>query len=513
MDPIPRNEFVRLVRGLSMDEFGAFVADLWRARGRDVRHTTGVIAASDPVTGTSEQLLIYGDGRRVRPADPSGETADGRAVVVAPGGRRRASAGERPAIDADELYRLMRYAIGRDEANAMSWTYLDRPFYAVSRTPWWRRALAALDATIGGAGGDRAHRRVRSLPRSRSLAAAGAVLLLLAGAIGVAGSPIEPPGLSNRNEGVAIAGVTPVENATTSPRRTESDDVRRDSAVTTPQGFSDFRDPDVDTVDVDVERLPPGLGPGGVTDADALADAHARALNGQAYALEITHREYIGDRQTAIARERVTVASPTVYRSTVERSGLLRTDPLVIAEFVAYSDGTTRYERRVRDGGRVAPSGSPSPGGIGDDGGSVRDPFVDRTAAYVNWFLSVNESRIAGVANRNGTRYYWIVTEGEPFPGFRRATGSVLVDESGIVHELQRAYDVPSRSGVSILVTVRFTDIGNATVAPPPWTDEARNGTIEGSTTPPQATAANATATLPPARIAAEPPESRAAGG
>jgi hypothetical protein len=218
--------------------------------------------------------------------------------------------------------------------------------------------------------------------------------------------------------------------------------------------------------------LPPGVGPEGVTDEDDLARAHARALEGRSYRLTLVHRERVDGRPTGVRRETVRVANASRYVSTVEGYGDLRREPLVVRDAAAYVNGSLRAERDAGvDGSAFGAAFSAGVGG---------DP-ADRVATYVRWFLSVEESRVVDVVERDGLRLYWLVLDGDSYPGVENTTGTALVDGTGLVHEVRRSYDYPDEDGVGATVTVRYDGLDATTVEPPAWYE----GDVERSSEPP----------------------------
>lgn len=501
MGTIPRSEFVRLVRGLSTESFMEFVGDLWRARGRSVVRRHGALYATDPATDETERLCFPGT------EDPENQVGTGssspdvdRVVTVRVRPDRPDVASDEPTVDVDDLYRLLKYALESGAADRLAREYFDRPFYRAT-------ARGATDAESSeqmadaGSPAERLRQTLDSTDTSRGLVLAGVLILLLAGVLGATAMQIPPIGLPGDAD----------PDATDRDRRTRTNGtptaIQEDSRETPPhrthRGLADVGNEHQHEEEgvVGAEVLPPGLGPSGIEDADRLAAAHATALQNRSYRVVFTHREFVLGRSMGLAREVVTVASSTEYRSRVDRVGTLRTDPLIVADRSAYADGEFRYERIVRENRTGFLRESPT---TWRDGLHGRDRYLGRTSTYVRWFLSVEESRIAGTTERDGVRYYWVVTEGEPFPGYPNAQGSALIDENGVVHEIRRTYDEPGARNGEIEIAFRYTQIGNVTVRPPTWAEKARTavGPQQTSATPtplaPADSATNHTASPPP---------------
>ena len=483
MGPIPRSEFVRLVRGLSTESFVEFVADVWRARGRSVIRRHGALYATDPATDETERLRVSAAGG---PEDQvgTGESSPDvdRVVTVSVRRDRPAAASDEPTVDVDDLYRLLKYALASTAADRLARKYFDRPFYRTAPPTATDVESSEQTAEVGSSAA-RLRRAFDSTDTSRGLVLAGVLILLLAGVLGATAMQITPTD-SPGDADPEAADRDPGSRTTGTPTAIQEDS-RETPPHRTHRGLADVGDEHQHEEEamVQAEALPPGLGPSGIEDADRLAAAHATALQNRSYRVVFTHREFVFGRSVGLAREVVTVASSTVYRSRVDRVGSLRTDPLIVADRSAYADGEFRYERIVRENRTGYLRESPTPW---RDGLHGRDRYLGRTSTYVRWFLSVEESRIAGTTERDGVRYYWVVTEGEPFPGYPNARGSALIDENGVVHEVRRTYDDPEPRSGEIEIAFRYTQFGNVTVTPPTWAAEARTavGPQQATATP-----------------------------
>lgn len=253
-----------------------------------------------------------------------------------------------------------------------------------------------------------------------------------------------------------------------------------------PAGVSN-RDPPLDASDVEgiggtadgVEGpYPPGVGADGIANASVLAAAHEAALSGQSYRLSVVDREFVGGQPTAAAWERTAVEGPTRYRSTIEVAGTFQQRPQGVADATAYADGADRFVRLTN---RTDADGTIRFVDWDDDGTAhgdewrraeitgEDDPFATRTASYFGRTLDVEESRLLGSYERDGTRYVWIEFRRRP-PNGALTLGSVLVDERGLVHELHYEYTyIPAgEAPVRTTTTVRITP-GNVTATPPSW--------------------------------------------
>lgn len=208
--------------------------------------------------------------------------------------------------------------------------------------------------------------------------------------------------------------------------------------------------------------FPPGVNGDGVVDASALAAAHADTLSNRSYRVTFVHRESVGGRPTGVARETADVAGPARYRSDVTEVGRLRGSPLVVADGSTYANGTARFERVATDSYRIAPL-DPEAG----------DPFARRTATYLEWFLTVDDSRVVDAYGTGGRTHFWLKLSGDPWPGAENVTGSALVDERGRVHEVRRSHTLPDDPAVRVVVRIRVSDTDEGAPDPPAWVADA----------------------------------------
>ncbi|MFB6174325.1 MAG: hypothetical protein ABEI39_06755, partial [Halobacteriales archaeon] len=146
---VARSEFRRRLRRLDEQEFGAFVAALWRARGAEVRRE-----------GTTLEARHRGRRERIhldwRPwwGRWAGGTAPTNADVVV-----RNTAGGDPdvpsrVVDADDLYDLAAYAIDRGRGDELCRSYLGHPLTgsAADSPPMDRRRVLLVVAGAALAG-------------------------------------------------------------------------------------------------------------------------------------------------------------------------------------------------------------------------------------------------------------------------------------------------------------------------------------------------------------------------
>lgn len=533
MQPVTAGALARLLREADADTRRRFVAALHDERGveawvDDESGGEGVVCVREGADRDGDD----GDGgvRRVlvRTRAPGGVPAGADAVVVT----RVVDDPPADVADARAVRNLLLYGLDRERARALFESTFDRPLVepsadgpgdASGEGPAARGAAAGGgdgdgegDTAVGRRGSGPLGRLASALAdvrerwvatragrSGRAWRAGVAALVLVAVAVAVAGAAalggVPGGAVAGPGDASGSGGVDDESSAASSALPPDAPDSRGDSpgsAVSTDEDAravvgsgartvgtepaaangsvaDETRPPGGTTLPPDhPATLPPGVAPGGVTDEVDLARAHARALEGRSYRVTLVHRETVDGRPAAVRRETVRVANATRYVSTVEGFGDLRREPLVVRDAAAYVNGSLRAERGTGvDGSSFGAAFSAGVGG---------DP-ADRVATYVRWFLSVEESRVVDAVERDGRRLYWLVLDGDSYPGVENTTGTALVDGTGLVHEVRRSYDYPSEDGVGATVTVRYDRLDATTVEPPAWYD----GDVERSSEPP----------------------------
>lgn len=413
-------------------------------------------------------------GRRRHPV---GETSSSSRGDSTPGERALADDLDAELLDAGDLRRLLLYGLDREVARDLARTYLDRPL-STPETDDESGTEAGKRLEFAGALTDRwerlvhwdrwqsADRSVSTVDRWRRVIGIAVLIAALAtlgagvqGGVDVSGTLSGGANGADETDDSAAGrpgdvSVTPAPAGTTPWARLES--------TNEPLGV-----------------LPPGLGESGITDADALARAHGRALASRSYRWVVTYEEVVDGRSVGVVREVVRYERSGVYRVGLERQSEPTTDAVLFSPGPAYADGEYRYE----------------PTGGADGRESVRAidlsiaeerPFRERARAYIEWYLSASRSAITDVVRRNGRTMYRVETVGDPYPGAANARASALVDTRGMVHTLRAERDLPE-SDVRMVLSFRYTDLGSTTVEPPKW-----NGT-NGSADPNRTSEADGT--------------------
>lgn len=251
------------------------------------------------------------------------------------------------------------------------------------------------------------------------------------------------------------------------------------TAVTDPQPTDTIATPaPVPTEDLHEGELAPGLTEEGIVDAERLAQAHQqylsnrsfRRVSGTRYRFEngslLFHSTYNRTIDHASDRQFLEFSQVGPWRQN-EQYAEWANETLVV-ERTARND-TVRYERR---------------------------PRTDRTLRYVGGgvaeFLAEQEPRVVGQRTRNGTTEYVLVAAIESGPLLLEQIGAnrtstprlvAVVTRQGVVRSLEVTVN-GTYEGAPIRVRNYYvlSELGEATVARPPWLDAALNATRETPT-------------------------------
>jgi len=429
---IPAGAFRDALADLDEAAFAAFVAHLYRATGSRARIDDGpddtTVVVDD---GTDDRrLLVYHPGpvaRRIGSVPVPAPDVDGGSDAEAAGidavvtSVRSEGSG---VVDADTLRRRTLYGVDAAERERL-FDRLDRS--ALARTE-------ASDTGSGAAGYGYLPGGSPTVTRGRGVVTVVAVVAVLAGLALTTGTggppaedgtrfaPVEFPGVdANGTDGRGADAVG----------RSLPGDARRPAATAANASY------------------PPGLSPDGIVDADRLAVAHARAVADRQYRLTLSYREFDDGVATALHRETVLVAEEAPVAVSFRRVGEV-------------TGGTRPVAARPTGGGRTGPDAADGVAGSTrlerDPLGDGRErPYADRVERYLGWYLSVERSRVTGTFVEGDTRFFWVVLSGDPWPGVENTTGSALIDERGVVHEIRRSYDRPGTAGVSVVASIRYS--------------------------------------------------------
>lgn len=477
MTAIDTAAFGALLREMDRATLARFVAAVFEARGRSVTVEDGRLRLDD-----GRVALVGADATTDGDAEPE---PPGDTDLLVTAGEPPSTGSDTEVLGPEELRERLLYGVDPDRRAAIAREFLGEPLVvddpqspdgetegeragtprapavatpgtaapsarAGGTDPEDRSGAATgSDADAGSDGRRSVAGRLRSLD-GRALAAVALVVAL--GAAGVGATllaadpeapqevqPVEPLGESTqgfedqaRDTGDSIGGVG-------------SGDGGGGGSVT-PAGPG-----------VSAGARPPGVAADGSIDEETLAEAHTAALAGRSYRLTLTVRVYVDDRPVGLRQESIRVANATSYTADVTRVGSFPVEPATLADGDVYANGSARVERIGPAAGRV-------------ESVDIEQPYADRMATYLRWYLSVEQSRVAEVVWRDaGGTDYWLTMRGDPWPGVANTTGTALVTTEGMVREVRRSYRAPDRPSVSADVTLRVNGVGRTTVVPPAW--------------------------------------------
>ncbi|MFB6299953.1 MAG: hypothetical protein ABEH65_06790 [Halobacteriales archaeon] len=430
--------FRRRLRLLEADDFVAFVADLWSARGYETCIDGESCRVKRPEgSDTSERTLavvytpyIVGQFRGPwrRTVDAGSQTADADVIVTNASARsvRRSIDADVSIIDADDLYEIALYAIPRHRCRSLFREYLDIDGPIRPPADHGRQAVASEEIVSGVA-----------------------VWSLIALLVVALGAVFLTTGLSTQiSPGSAPA--TEIEGKTPTPvtRSTPSPTVTATPART---------------------MLAPGLAEDGTLNATSLARAHKLVITGRSYTWVMRYREHAPNR-TVTLNETVRVAAPAMYRSDVTHNGTPRFDhPISQRDY--YANDRFRFERYVRNNETHYQRATI------DNYGYFVGRNANRAGGVLRRYLATEHSRIVGTEQRHCQTVYVVKATGDRRLNIINATTVVWIDNNGFVYRLHRTHQPTGTDDVTVEFTYRYVNVSNTRVDPPPWYEEALNET------------------------------------
>jgi hypothetical protein len=489
MTSVPGPAFRDHLAELDRETATAFVAAVYEARGWTVSSgdEDGDVAllATPPQSDHTRRLVVCVGGT----ADCNGEAGIDRTVV-----------------DAATLHELLAYALPPSDRDRLCRAFFDREFESIGAPPAAaeppdrddRTDTASHETAVTGAAG-RA-RDAGTTDPDPSAADAG-------GVAGTAEQTAEPDGDGSENAGATADEEGPATATASTTRRerivrsagvvvalslifggivTAAGPALTESAATTFGGDGPASDDDSapGNQSIDADAPPPGLDGDGVEHAGRLADAHEAALSNRSFRLHIVHREFVDGELRGVANERAVVTASGRYRSETRRLGQVDYSSEVIGDGATYSNGVRRYVRSDD----VGDAANESPRLQLRTTMTAADPnrVVDRAERYVQWYLSVESSRLAGTVERDGTTLYVLDFERDPWSGATDVSGRALVSETGVVREIRRSYVPRSDQSVRVETVIRITP-GPVEVTRPGWVpprEPRHRGVDEGRALP-----------------------------
>lgn len=218
---------------------------------------------------------------------------------------------------------------------------------------------------------------------------------------------------------------------------------------------------------------PPGLSPDGVTDAEALSNAHEATLRDASYTYSA---RYIQRASNGTVLERVLtraqVAADGRFNATHRETGLQSDGPntgTYANESVVY---TAIYQNETVVYARAPPSKR----------ATARERFLG--TFYIRWLLKNTNVTVERV-ERNTTVAYKVKTPAPQSASFgtndvTNLSVRAVISRAGIVREFKATYE---RGGTHVVVYRSYSAIGSTNVDRPGWLAEAvENATREGRT-------------------------------
>lgn len=352
---------------------------------------------------------------------------DGEGISVRRDGHERrirletfAADGERPdadaTLDAETVAEMLRYAVDHEQRQALLQDHFGRSSLPPTDSDTKPSLRAGIPVRFGALSpGDWA-----------SSAGVVALVVLLAGTLGVLGSSLTV----GSSASMGASG-----ESTVAPTAGPAEAVQFGANQS---GF------------------PPGLSETGVTDRAALVDAHDQLLDNASYTWTLAYQVLDGANIRGVYRGTVAVGSDSVYAVHIERAGNVSGVGLRVGER-AYADGVTEWYSK--NGTRCT---RPIQGAT---------QYDERASRYVEHLLWANESLLADRSLQGGSARYTVELRGGSWSNFEQTTGYVRVNERGRILALHRIAERRS-DGATVVVSLRFTDVGETPVSPPTWIAE-----------------------------------------
>lgn len=446
--------FAALLARQSREAVLGFVAGLFRARDWTVERDDAAAVLLVTRDGATERVAVAHDPSLARRAlarigvDVRAARSRRQDATVPPGADRLVTTARLPDCDDPDVL----------DADALR----DLALYGISRSACASLFEQSFGVALAAAGSDADARRRRS---RGVLVAVGVAALLVVASVAAAGLFL---GSGSQAPSDASSGGSAPTDAVA--------DADGSAPVTgTPSGSGVQAEPTATATPSYPEGYPIGLRRDGVTDADALAEAHTLSLLQGSYRWSITYSEVVNDTRQGYVRQTVAVESPYRYRSWTERNGTVRSPTLVVADHPVYADGSNEY-RRITEGGTVSYERHGLHQGMGPAA-----PLYEHPLQVIAWYLSTEESRVVDIYEDGEDQAFRVEGTGDSWPRTTDERTVAVIGDDGVVYYLERRHRPPDWEG-RIVVTLRASRRPNLTVSPPAWYPEARNASDGTST-------------------------------
>ena len=481
MPPLSQSELRRLCQAAEPSDLLGFIADLYAARGWTVASKD----ASDGVITLERDGVLQSLGVATETTVP-----DGVDIVVIIGAEvDPAAITADTSLDVGDLRNLLLYSIDREQAATVFERWFDQPLSAPDRTgqpvdshaasrddpaqgemaapepaaPAGAATHAAESATDGPQPPTESEPTDTSNPirNRRYLGLAVGLVLVVGVVVGAAGIglSVTDPAADNDTtaDTTADSEFTPVPTTGTLSTAIQAASTSEQLASAQPT-----------QIPAESTAFPPGVDRTGITDYQQLVDAHESQLEGRSYRITLSYREVRDGTVTGARTQTVRVENRTTYHATSTEFGRVVSPSPSLGDGDVYANGSVEFER-TSTGVTRRPLRGP-------------DSYRTSLSRYLDWYLSVNESRAVAASAEGPTSTIRVATDGDPYPGVTDATGTATVTESGLVTHLYRTHARPD-SQVRIVITLRVTDVGTTTVSAPEWAGEraSNDGVSSGS--------------------------------
>jgi len=442
MDPHSPDEFAALLGRLDRASFARFLAALWAARGRATSVDGRVVVDGDRRVRVHAPRRLLPGRLAALGVDPAGADA---VATTHPGAAARLRARGVETVAPADLRRTLLYGLDRPTADRLCRTHLGRPLDA---GPSDDSESSPAPIPAAGAFGSALPASVPAPP------ALVAVALLAVAALAVAGLGLGLPA------DVSIVGGDPgaADRGDPSPAAPDG------AATPTPEPTGWTGDED-DLDDIGAREVAPGVTTRGVTNASALAAAHADAVAGRSYEWRVEFEAPTGSNPVLSGERSQTRITRVDAGRAVRRDVFGSGDPP--GAFLAGTDADVYAAdgiRHVRANGSVAAAPRANAAAV------EAARAGDRAAALVVRFLDAEETDAVAVVERDGGTYYRVVARGTDERVVARYEASALVSPSGLVVRLAVAYRLADGTGSgTVTVVSRYPDLDGVRVERPVW--------------------------------------------
>lgn len=224
--------------------------------------------------------------------------------------------------------------------------------------------------------------------------------------------------------------------------------------------------------------IAPGLSTSNVTHPAFLARSHAEAADNESYSFVQRYhedRQYQDVRTELDRSQHVVVENATVYRRNVSHrlerviDGELRS----LYGYAEYADGKSLYRSWL------STSNTDRVYRRYPDPAQPRTSLASIPLDGIRRYLTLESATVSRVTIQGSDAQHFSVrgtrSSLPSFDSVENYSAHAVIREDGFVRSLDVSYDARNNGRrITARFTFRYTDVGTATVTPPPWADEAR---------------------------------------